>query len=521
MSSVRAVRPPRSERAFLALAAAFGIFYFAWSFFSRGFFQDDEIGHFLEAIRFWNDPAVILGPWSRPGFKLLYIGPALLGLVAAHALACLFAAGTVYLTGRLASELGLRHRFLVMVFCGFQPLFYQLSFRTFAEIPAAFFLALSLLLFHKGRFLLSALVLSYLFTVRQETGLLAVAAAVFFLARRRWVPLLALLWAPLALAIAGAGATGEPAWLLTSFLRGGKNPGFAKPDPLHYVRAFVPIFGIPVTALALAAFGALADPKGIARASLPKSITAYGITLVLFVLNVVLSSTSSLTPALGIWRNLLVFSPALAIVAGIGLEVIVRGTPLERRIALGATIGLALCVLLLWSHAHNYFAYDAATRDYRRFGIVLLLLFSLLLVRSRPVLTRRFPVFLGALTVGSTVLLERPIPLSEEHTLVRDIAAFCRSGPLGGRPILVNHPMFAFYAWDGGTDVPSYPRATMENIRRAGAHTLIVWDTHYGYRPELFADAHFDSLVADPRLRVVREEVGSSIMFSIVVIEKQ
>jgi hypothetical protein len=334
------------------------------------------------------------------------------------------------------------------------------------------------------------------------------------------VPLLALLWAPLALALAGAVATGDPAWLLTSFLRGGKNPGFAKPDPLHYVRAFVPIFGVPVTALALAAVGALFDPKGVARASLPKSAPAYGITLVLFALNVVLSSTSSLTPALGIWRNLLVFSPTLAIVAGLGFEVLTRGTPFERRIALATTTALVVCLLLFWSHGHNYFAYDA-TRDYRRFAIGLLLLCALLLPLSRGAGPTRFAVFLGALTAGSAVVLERPLPLSEEHVLVREVATFCRSGPRAGRPILVNHPMFAFYSWDGGTDVPSYPRATMENIRRAGAQTLIVWDTHYGYRPELHADAHFDSLVADPRLRVVREDVGSSILFSIVVVEKQ
>jgi hypothetical protein len=514
------VRESLSERAHVGIAIGFAILYFAWSLASRGFFQDDEVGHFLESVHFWEEPASILGPWSRPGFKLLCIVPALLGLRAVHVLGCLLAAGAVYVTGRLSREMGLPNRLLIAVLCGCQPLFLQLSFRTYAEIPGALLLALALLFHHRKKPNAAAFVLSYLFTVRQETVVLWIAFAALLAWQRRFGAILILVWAPASLAALGALANGDPLWLVHGFLRGGKNPGFAKPDPLHYVRAFVPIFGVPASALLLAGLARFVPSRPWADPAPRTRLVLYGAFVAMFTLNVVLSATEGVTPALGIWRNLLLLSPFVALLAGIGAETLAGTDARASRTTLLVVAALVASVLAFGSHAHNYFAYQEA-RDYTRFIVGLVLLGGLLALRARHSPAAAIGLFLGVITIGGTLISERPLRLSEEHALMREVVRFHQSSGLGSRPTLVNHPMFDYFERASGRRRPKPGVITMQTIRAAKPGTIIVWDTHYGYRPELNTDAHFDSLSKDPSLHLVREFVADTLLFSVVVVEKR
>src|SRR5579872_3025287 len=63
----------------LWLTLAVFICYVGYSFFSAGFYQHDEIGHYFNMREFWNNPNVILGNSAKTGYKLVYVIPALLG----------------------------------------------------------------------------------------------------------------------------------------------------------------------------------------------------------------------------------------------------------------------------------------------------------------------------------------------------------------------------------------------------------------------------------------------------------
>ena len=49
------------------------ILYFVYKNVSVGFYQDDEIAQYINMINFWHDPAVILGNFAKPGYKIFLV----------------------------------------------------------------------------------------------------------------------------------------------------------------------------------------------------------------------------------------------------------------------------------------------------------------------------------------------------------------------------------------------------------------------------------------------------------------
>lgn len=87
---------------FLALS------YFVFSFFSEGFYQHDEAAHYVNMLRIWHNPEMMMGNWAKPGFKLIYAPFSLLGLHAVKLLNCVLAASTCYFSFKVMQQLGYR-----------------------------------------------------------------------------------------------------------------------------------------------------------------------------------------------------------------------------------------------------------------------------------------------------------------------------------------------------------------------------------------------------------------------------
>ena len=71
---------PISTKLALILTLVAACLYFAFSFVSEGFYQQDEAVHYVSMKRFWFNPNRILSNWEKPGFKLVYALPSLLGV---------------------------------------------------------------------------------------------------------------------------------------------------------------------------------------------------------------------------------------------------------------------------------------------------------------------------------------------------------------------------------------------------------------------------------------------------------
>ena len=509
-----------SERTLWILTGMLVVVYFIFSFISKGFYQDDEIAHYDTAYMFWKDPFSILTYWSRPGFKILFVIPALLGIKYVHFVGAVIGAATAYFASLLARQYGLRNRILVLVLCGFQPLFYQISFRTYAEILGACLLTLMILSYEKKQYIWVAVISSYLFAVRQEFVFLSLIVGALFLLQKRWIPFLLLAWMPVLLGVIGWLKTGNLFWLTEVFLAGGKNPGFFKPGFFQYFKAFAPIFGTVVAGLFLVGFFGLSGNRFRVKEALGRYHALYITFVVLFLANSVLASDLfNISAGQGVWRYILPVSPLVALFALIGFNRIWGGDESERRRAYVLIFLWTLLVVALFSHKHNYYGFLEAT-DYLGFYALLGLIGLMVLGRSLGIGTRTVVIATALLTIVYAVQSEPPLPVSEENLTIQTAVEWWRTNGFEDRPVAANHIMFFYYAGIHDRDSTMHPGLTLRAIREAKPGSVILWDSHYSFRPEYGTDAPFDSVRSNPSLRFLRQFVSSNQRFGLVAFEK-
>ena len=509
------------ERYYVLAAVAFTGLYFGLSYLSEGYFQDDEVGHFVTAYEFWKDPFSIFTYWSRPGFKILYVIPALFGIKGVHLIASLIAGGTAYLASLLAKEYGVQNRILALVLCGFQPLFYQISFRTYAEIAGAFLLVLMLVFYNRKQFVFSAIVSSYLFSVRQELVILSLLLGVAFLWRREWLAFVWLGWTPVLLHMIGWFNTGDPLWVVNTYLGGGENSGFSKPGFFQYVVMATPIFGTTVVALLLVGlFGMFFQPKQHWKTHLEKYHALYVSLFAVLLMNSILASeTLNISSGQGIWRHILTVSPVVAVLATMGFN-IARSSDSRQRFGAMLLMGsYALAVFLFFSYEHNYYRYTTEA-NYIGFLVALGLIYTLLVAHTLEFNTATVVLFTVALTAMHTVSAEKPLKLSAEGKTLRDVVAYYEENGFHNRVTSSNHIMFYYFARIKDRNAPQYPRTTLQSIQHLSPGAIVIWDSHYSYRPVWGHDAHLDSLMSDRTLKPLRSFLSSDKWFSVIVFEK-
>jgi hypothetical protein len=135
-----------------------------------GIFHYDDLTHYLYAKWAWKWPAYLVDSWGRPGFTVLYFLPAGLGWGACRVLSAVLTAVSALLAFFVARRMGLRHAWAVVLLAYTQPLFFQLSQTTLTETALAFYLILAVFLAQRGRWALSAAVLSIGLVTRHEAA---------------------------------------------------------------------------------------------------------------------------------------------------------------------------------------------------------------------------------------------------------------------------------------------------------------------------------------------------------------
>lgn len=132
--------------------------------------HDDDLTHFQIAQWSGSDFRYLLDSWGRPGFTAAYALPAQAGWVGAKFFSLVLATATVWLTALLARDLGMRQPWVAGLFVWAQPLFFRLSTSTLTELPAALYLAATLVLFFRGHHFWASLVFGLEFLTRHETA---------------------------------------------------------------------------------------------------------------------------------------------------------------------------------------------------------------------------------------------------------------------------------------------------------------------------------------------------------------
>lgn len=493
-------RPLKNSTWTISVLSAFAFsWYVAMSYWSSGFYGQDEVTHFLKAIAFWDDPQSILSYWQRPGFKILYVIPALGGVKVVHVLTTLLTVGTSVMAYKIARHERIENAYLTALFCAFQPLLVQLSFRMYSEVLAGFLLTLVIYTYLRKNWHACALITGYLFTVRQEFGLLGVVLIILFLKEKRFVSLGLMALFPLALAALGWHKSGNPLWLLEDFLplTSYKTP---KPGFWHYWANFAAIFGAPVTAFFLVGFlRPLLTGRGW-WAKIKQFGVFYFVFLTFFLLQCLLVAKFVTSPSAGHFRYLLYLAPLVALFANIGFNQIWRRHAGWKVILSFALIWLFLAALT--TYHHNYYHYQ----DQRDIPSLIALLVMGLVILVGLIVRWRTGIMVSLLTgllFAHTFVTERPMAYDSETEATKDCADWIKEQHLADGKILANHSVFAYFLGPNRGSKIKLPSLFMRTIDEAAPGTILVWDNHYGHHLGQGTDVDGRVLVKRPDTKLL------------------
>lgn len=503
----------------LSILLAFS--YFLYSFQSTGFYQQDEAAHFISMREFWYAPNSVLSNWAKAGYKLIYAVPSLLGSNAVTFLNCIFSAASAFLAYKIAQKAGSKVPLLAFLALASQPLWFNLAFRNYSEIPTAFLLALAVFGQQRQKFWLSALALSYVSFIRQEFLPLLGLYFLWLAYQKQFLALVLTTIFPLIQNIWGGIVKNDPLYLLNQILKSGSEIAAAYPRQgfEHYFLMSVTIFGSVVVALFLV-YGV---HKILQKNSSSWEIW-FPILYYIFLQAVFNIQSIPIGPAGGgNLRYLLLVSPLLAVTAALAADQL--SASLFRKKVL-AVLGIFAFIVAIFMTYENNYIFLTEERDWKPLFGVLMVLF-LAIFKLNP---RQYAFGFGFALFFTALIIIRPIARSEEDKTCEKLAKWYLDyeSKNGKKALLLHHAMFYYFlertSYDFEPKATIINEKTLESLPKGG---LIIWDSHYSYRPELRKDAlpHTYFLERSDQYRVVHAvdattPDGQYTVFAAIVFEK-
>ncbi|MDQ7778758.1 MAG: hypothetical protein RDV41_03485 [Planctomycetota bacterium] len=431
------------KRAFALLLLAYVAACVVFSFLAAGFYQKDEVLHWLISRYAWAHPWLFLDIWGRPLVTFLYAFPARFGVLPARWLSILIGVGVIILTRRIAREMGLKSTIMTAFLTMTQPFFFLLSFCILTELTFALVLAAGMLLLLRKRLILSSLMISLTPLARPEGFPLVFLWACLILAGRkadsrteRLVSVLALAAGTFVWNLCGFIATSDALWLAHSFPWGGETGFYGHGSLLHYV-AFLPV----ITGVAAFPFFVVGMTGMVARRRFQFLFWIFnGIFLVHMLL-----WTFGLMRSAGYVRYFVSVSPVIALISGYG-----------------------------WERAMDFFRRAEAKPG-----------MAGRLRRLRLSLTAVVVLLATANAVVVAALLQPIEPLPEQVCVGR-AAAWHREHCATHRvpQTFCSTPLFFFVSGLDRFDGAKHPVPTRENLSRAEPGSIFIWDSKSSVRED-------------------------------------
>ena len=463
----------------LGAAILLTLLYFAYSFKSKGFYQQDEANHYLSMLRFWYDPSAIMGNWAKPGYKILYVLTALGGQKLVILQNCAFAAFSCFFAYKSAERLGAGNPWVAFILLATQPLWIALSFRNYSEFPAAFLLILSFW-FYSGKKMLPAAIISGLIcTIRQEFYPIAAIFGIWLLYRKYWIPAFSIALFPLLQNLAGYLIYGDPIYLYNQILGTSTTlkDAYERMGFDHYFLTSAVVFG----PLALTFFVIYLGQSVLKRQILHPGLLVAALGF--FLINCLFNwKEIHIGPATGgNLRYMCIISPLIAVGGALALDSL--GSYGERVKLLWFVLPLLIVVGVFMNYEHNFLQLledkpSSMPLTGAFFGAVLLFL---------PLNPRIQSGVIAGLCGFVALLSVKAIKLSPEDKVCQQVADWYRNNAAEwqGKPLYNTHIMFYYFLGKVEKQFSPEPQtiADTATMEKAPAGSLILWDSHYGYRP--------------------------------------
>jgi len=444
--------------------------------------------------------------------------PALFGYESVLIANSLIASLSVYFTYVLLRTYKISYAYFGALLLAVQPLFFDLSFRSYAEIFTSLLILIVLILYKKEKYFWTGLVCGYIFTVRQEIALLIIVFAFIFYKKKSYAAIAALAIFPVLYDLLGYFKTGDILFVLTE-MQSLASYAYKSRGISHYFIVYIFIVG-PVTLLffLFGFFGFFADTK-----KFKEYIFQYGIFYIVFVsiFGVQLMTMFNDGANPGNWRYLLHISPVAAVFATIGLNNLSKQE--FRKTAYILTGILAFITLVFLSkQTDGFILLDIS--DYTKLMIIILCFAAVALFKKEPVADylNKLSIVLLLIAIINLFLSFTPKTLSSENVALKQTAEFMSTLNLNGKEVLYNHTFVPFYNDKYYKDAPgNFKRLLNENLSNVKPGAIIVWDSHYSYRPkDLKNDVKLETLQSDSSYKFLKQINSSDGRFSSFVFEK-
>lgn len=504
---------PIIEKYFWIVIPVFAVIYFISGRYSQGFYQDDEISQFLNMLQFWSDPSCILGNNPKPGYKIFMVLPALLGYEPVLLMNSLIASVTVYFTYRLLKIYEVPNAIFGALLLAVQPLFFDLSFRCYSEIFTSLLIIFFLITYKKEKYIFSGLILGYIFTVRQEIAILCLIVGIMFLFKKKFRAFIAIGIFPLLYNILGFLKTGSITFVWDE-MKQVSGLQYNTQGVLHYFKVYIFIVGpISLVLFLEGFFGFFSDLKKL-KLYINKYLLFYLTFVIIFLVQIYTMWNSGPNP--GNWRYLLHISPICAFFATVGLNNLAD----KKFKPLHYIVSLLLLVLTLAFLSYKSDGFKLLTEsDYTKV-IFLLIFFAIsFFIKKENLQNMAFVLLLLAATYLAVDFT--PKKLSPENLAVKSTAEYLNSGEYITRPCLTNNSLFMFYSEGYKKNPKNFNSINLKNLSAATPGTIIMWDSHYGYRPEWKSDVPLDTLEKNQSsYKLIKQIPSTDRRFSTFVFEK-
>jgi len=500
------------------LCAFLFILFLIYSINSGSTYNDDDVTRYFMAKSIFDDPKHLLSLWGRPAFMILYAIPAQISYFAVELTTIVLSVLSCYFAVKTAKICADKNSILAALFCGLQPFFIILSFSALTEPIFAFLLSLSLYAWYRGLKIQSMVLASLLPLARPEGIPMLLFWGIYLLLKKEWklvflLPLPVLAWNFLGYAFVPLDGNHEVLWLLS----GSKSTGLYDQGTFgRYFEASMYIFGPLVFLFSLLGFVADFKKKRFGL----EHITVLGLFLIYVLLNWKLPFGNMA----GFLRHPVTFAPAIALIALRGwnywlYEEQEKGTILAIQ---AAVFVITISFFNLTLQGHHHITEPASYAQILVIALVMAIyllhryVFSNMTSSKTGVLVLASVLFTGGL--GHSINQEKFLELTYENRIMKQVADWYVSNADKNAAVLQSHIWFSYF-----TDLSPYneermPVLKMENLEKAEAGSIIIWDSHYSHRLRYKVPLKY--LEGNPQYKPLNSFIDPERRFGVFVFQK-
>lgn len=208
----------------------------------------DNYAHFNIARWAFRYPHLFLDHWGKPLYTILVAPFDQIGFYGARLFNIIMGLFTAWFSYLLAVKLKVQKAWLAPVFVVFAPMYFVLMFSGMTEILFSAVLMLAILLFFNERFVLSAIVISFIFLARSEGAIFLPLFLIAFLLKKRYVAIPFLLTGFLLFSLIGQFYYYHNFWWLITKLPyvGGIGANYGSGTWYHFLEKAPEYLGIPI-----------------------------------------------------------------------------------------------------------------------------------------------------------------------------------------------------------------------------------------------------------------------------------